>query len=88
MHICRLDKWADMNLVKFNKKCKVLHLERNNPMHQHLLRAMQLESSLAEKDVGVLVESAMMCLAKEVNGILGCSRQNIASRLREMNLPF
>ncbi|KAK4811273.1 hypothetical protein QYF61_023325 [Mycteria americana] len=46
----RLEKWADRNLMKFsNDKYKVLHLGRNNPMHQYLLGADQLESSLAEK---------------------------------------
>ena len=45
--------WADGNLVKFNKeKCKVLRLGRNNPLHQYMLGATQLESSLAEKDLG------------------------------------
>ncbi|KAK4829110.1 hypothetical protein QYF61_002148 [Mycteria americana] len=29
----RLEKWADKNLLKFNKKCKVLHLGRNNPRY-------------------------------------------------------
>ena len=29
----RLEKWADRNLMKFNK-CKVLHLGRDNSRHQ------------------------------------------------------
>ncbi|KAK4832908.1 hypothetical protein QYF61_026551 [Mycteria americana] len=33
-----LDKWADRNLLKFNKsKCKVLHWEWNNPMQPYRL---------------------------------------------------
>ena len=91
----RLEKWADRNFVKFNKeKCKVLHLGRNNPMHQYMLGAVQLESSLAEKDLGVLVDIKLAVgqqwapAAKVVNGILGCIRQNVASRLREVILPL
>lgn len=49
----RLEKWADRDLMQFNKeKCRVLHLRRNKPMYRYGLRATQLESSLAEKDLG------------------------------------
>ena len=54
----------------------------------------KLESSYAEKDLGVLVDtkltvSQQYALAtKKANGILGSIRQNIASRLREMVLSL
>ena len=41
--------------MKFNmEQCKVLQLRRYNPRHQYMLGSAQLESSLAEKDLGVL----------------------------------
>jgi len=88
----RLKKWADRNLMKFNKECKVLHLGKN--MHSYILRTTQLESSLTEKDLGVLVNTRLnmgqQCAiaAKKVNGILGCLRRNVASRSRQVILPF
>ena len=43
--------------MKFNmEKRKVLHLGRNNSVHQYMLGATQLESSFEEKDLGVLVD--------------------------------
>ncbi|KAK4828639.1 hypothetical protein QYF61_000287 [Mycteria americana] len=54
----RLKKGADRNLMVFNEeKCSVLHLGRNNSRHQNRLGDKQLESSFAEKDLGVLVDT-------------------------------
>ena len=91
----RLESWAESNLMKFNEgKCKVLHLDRNNPMHQYRLRADLLESSSVERDLGVLVDDKLTmgqqcALAdKKANGILGCTKQSVASRSRDVLLPF
>ena len=52
-----MESWAERNLMRFNKgKCSVLHVGRNNPMHQYRLGADLLESSSAERDVGDLVD--------------------------------
>ncbi|KAK4832375.1 hypothetical protein QYF61_022230 [Mycteria americana] len=63
-YLDRLEKWADRNLMKFNKeKCKVLFLlGRNNPRHQYMPGAVQLESNLTEKDLVVLMDNKLnMC---------------------------
>ena len=53
----RLEKWADRNLMKFNKgKCHVPHLGRNNPMHQYTLGTDWLESSSVEKELRVVMD--------------------------------
>jgi len=83
----RLEKWPDTNLMKFNKgKYKVLHKGRKNTMHEYLLGATQLESSFAEKELWVLVNTEFNKIqqyalaAKKANGFLGSIKQSIASR--------
>lgn len=79
--------------MKFRKqKCNVLPLARNNPIYLYRLRAIHLGSSLAERDLGVLVdnklehETTCALAAKKGNGICGCISQNTASRLMEVIL--
>jgi len=90
----RLESWAERNLMKFNKgKCRVLHLGKNNLMHQYRLGVDLLQSSSAERDPGVLVDDRLTMsqqfalVAKKANGILGCIKQSADNISREVFPP-
>ena len=56
----RLENWAIANKMNFNRgKCKVLHLGNKNTMHKYKMRNAWLDSSICERDLGVLVDNKL-----------------------------
>ena len=59
-----LVEWSKKWLLKFNsKKCKVLHIGKNNPKYNYYIRdgnqVNELEETLCEKDLGVHVDNKL-----------------------------
>ncbi|CAM5120564.1 unnamed protein product [Natator depressus] len=84
-----LVNWS--NRMKFNsEKCKCMHLGINNKNFSYKLGMHQLEVTEEEKDLGVLVDHRMtmsrQCdmAMKKANAVLGCIRQGISSRDKEV----
>lgn len=78
----RLEIGANRNFMTFRKeKCKVLHLGSNNPVHQWMLGAIQMER--AGDPGGYQAEYWPECALAEKDFILGCITESAGSRSRE-----
>lgn len=71
---------------------KILHLGRNT--HQYWLRTYHLQSSWAEKVLGVLVDNELTIsqeyalAAKEADSLQGCIRKSVVHRSRQVIIPL
>lgn len=72
----KLETRANRSIVNFNKKCKVLHLERKSSRHQGVPRPPKWKTVWLG---GHQDDQQYALAAKKVNGITVCT----ASRLRE-----
>jgi len=63
-------------------------------MHQYRLGVDLLESSSAERDLGVLVDDKLtmsqqcVLVAREASGMLWCIKKSVASKLKDVLLPL
>ena len=73
-----LVSWAETWGMEFNvKKCKVMHLGRNNPRAQYFMNGVALDTTEEERDIGVKVHQSLrpsqQCsdASKRANVVLG-----------------
>ena len=78
MEIDRLGQWSRTWQLHFNtSKCKVMHLGKKNAKKDYTMDGSVLESTAAEKDIGVMIQDTLKpslhCAktAAKANGVLG-----------------
>lgn len=79
--------WANSNFKEY--RINTVAWGGTVPVHHHMLRMTQLENSSAEKDLVILVDTKLnmqqcVLVTRKANGIIGCTRQIIASRLKKI----
>ena len=85
--LTNLVDWSKRWQQPFNaKKCKVMHLGRNNPNHAYQMNGHTLENISSEKDLGVLIDDALKfhlqtaAATKKANQVLGVIKRTYQTR--------
>ena len=82
-----LQEWSNVWQLRFKtKKCKVMHLGRNNPLHNYIMiekeEVVTLNSTEREKDLGVYIDTELNFryhvdrIASKANSILGLIKRS------------
>jgi len=90
-----LVQWSEEWQMNFNvKKCKVMHIGKNNTEYKYTMSGMELESTKAEKDLGVVMsldlKSTDHCLQayNKASRMLGTMGRTMKSRNPEILLSI
>ncbi|KAJ7411140.1 hypothetical protein WISP_104155 [Willisornis vidua] len=81
-------------ILASTKACRVVHPKNNNATHEYGLQADLTEKQLCGERPGdpggqeAVPETTVCPCGQKANGMLGCIRKSIASRLREVILPL
>ena len=74
-------EWANKWKMEFNvDKCKVMHLGRKNPKSNYKMAEVNLEETIEEKDLGVLIDNKLSfgkhikTIVARANRVLGLIR--------------
>ena len=85
--LAKLEQWSKIWQLPFNaKKCKVMHFGYNNPKREYTLNGQVLESTEAEKDLGVMVDDKLKFhihtafAVKKANQMLGVIKRTYVTR--------
>jgi len=97
--IDRLAEWTDKWLLKFNSdKCKVLHLGKDNPLHEYFIgngsERCKIDTSDVERDLGVMVDGGLSfethinVTVKKASKISGLLVRSISNKSKEIMVPL
>ena len=93
--INNLVEWAEKWAMRFNaKKCKILHVGRNNPRYEYFMGDTKIEEAEEEKDLGVWIDTSMKpskqcaAAAKSANFALGQMQRAFHYRTKETLIPI
>ena len=94
-NINKLTEWANTWQIKFNSgKCKVMHLGHQNNQYEYFMEENKLETTSAEKDLGVIVDPKLLFddhvsqTVKKANRLCGMLVSNIQCKEKDIMVPL